>query len=149
MKPKFNPWPYGIIAFFGLLFCGLAGVVVIAATHRESMVSENYYEQELKYQEQIDSAVRAQKSGARIQFDARAGKLTVAVPAGQAGRELAGAIEFYRPSSPALDRNVPLAPDAGGSQTVDVSKLATGLWQVRVKWIADGESYFLEQRIVI
>ena len=47
-----------------LLFAGMAGVVVIAATHRESMVSENYYEQELKFQDQIDSAARAQKSGA-------------------------------------------------------------------------------------
>ena len=46
MKTKFNPWPYGIILFFVLLFCGLAGIVVIAATHRESMVSENYYEQD-------------------------------------------------------------------------------------------------------
>lgn len=151
MNASFNPWPYGIILFFVLLFCGLATVVVIAATHRESLVSENYYEQELKFQAQIDGAARAQKCGARLQLEteagARAGKLVVRLPAGQMARHCSGVIEFYRPSSPALDREFPLAPGADGSQTVDVSKLAAGLWQVRVRWTAGGEEYFLEQKI--
>ena len=149
MKATFNPWPYGIILFFVLLVCCLAGVVGIAATHRESMVSENYYEQELKFQDRIDSAARAQKSGAHIQFAAGTRKLVVAVPAEQVARKCAGVIEFYRPSSPALDCGFPLAPGADGLQTVDVSKLAAGLWQVRVKWSAGGQDYFLEQKIKI
>jgi nitrogen fixation protein FixH len=153
MKSTFNPWPYGILLFFVLLICGLAGVVGIAATHRESMVSENYYEQELKFQSQIDSAARAQKSGARLQLEsgagARASKLVVQLPAEQVARHCAGVIEFYRPSSPALDCEFPLTPGADGSQTVDVSKLAVGLWEVRVKWTAGGEEYFLEQKIKI
>ena len=62
MKASFNPWPAGIIAFFVLLLCGMATVVAIAVTHRESMVNDNYYEQELKFQNQIDSVARAQKS---------------------------------------------------------------------------------------
>jgi nitrogen fixation protein FixH len=149
MKSTFNPWPYGIMLFFVLLVCALAGVVAIAATHRESMVSENYYEQELKFQEQIDGAARAQKSGARLQLEPEGGKLVVTVPAEQAVRKCSGVIEFYRPSSPALDCEFPLAPGADGSQTVDVSKLAAGLWQVRVKWSAGGQDYFLEQKITI
>jgi nitrogen fixation protein FixH len=152
MKATFNPWPYGIILFFVLLVCALAGVVTIAATHRESMVSENYYERELKFQDQIDSAARAQECGARIhldQFEAGRGNLVVLVPAEQVARKCSGVIEFYRPSSPALDRDFPLAPGADGSQRVDVSKLAAGLWRVRVKWNVGGQNYFLEQKIKI
>ena len=149
MNPQFNPWPYGIVVFFGLLFCGMAVVVAIAATHRESMVSENYYEQELKFQDRIDSAARAQKSGASIQLDAVAGKLLVAVPARQVAQKFSGAIEFYRPSSPKLDCAFQFAPRADGTQTLDVSKLAAGLWQVRVKWSAGGQDYFLEEKITI
>ncbi len=149
MKTKFNPWPYGIILFFVLLVCCLAAVVVIAATHRESMVSENYYEQELKFQDRIDSAVRAQKSGANMQLDAAAGKLLVTVPARQLAQNFSGAIELYRPSSSKLDREFPFAPRADGTQALDVSKLAAGLWHVRVKWTAGGLDYFLEQKIKI
>jgi nitrogen fixation protein FixH len=147
MKTKFNPWPYGIILFFMLLFCGIATVVVIAATHRETMVSENYYEQELKFQDRIDSAARAQKCGARLRLDGPEGKLVVAVPAEQLAQKISGAIVFYRPSSPDLDCQFPLAPGVDGVQTVDVSKLKAGLWQVRVDWEAGGQGYFLEQKI--
>jgi nitrogen fixation protein FixH len=153
MKSNFNPWPYGIILFFVLLVCGLAGVVVIAATHRDSMVSESYYEQELKFQTRIDSAARAQECGAQVHLEAAAGavgrRLVVRLPAEQVARHCAGVIEFYRPSSPALDRELPLAPAADGTQAVDVARLATGLWAVRVKWTAGGEEYFLEQKITI
>jgi len=149
MKTPFNPWPYGILAFFVLLACGLAGAVFIAATHSESMVSDNYYEQELKFQRQMDGAARAEKAGARIQLEAGEGKLVVAVPRAQVAQQCSGVIEFYRPSSPALDRNYPLAPGKDGAQTVDISKLAAGPWRVRVKWRAGGEDYFLEQKIIL
>ena len=149
MKPKFNPWPYGIVLFFFLLFCGMAVFVAIVLTHRESMVSENYYEQELKYQDQIDSAARAQKSGAAITCDSANRAVLITLPAAQLAQKLSGTIEFYRPSSPKLDRELPLAPRADGTQTLNVSTFATGLWQVRVKWIAGGESYFLEQKITV
>ena len=149
MKSKFNPWPYGIILFFVLLICSMAAVVVIAATHRDTMVSENYYEQELKFQDQIDSSARAQKSGASIQLDASAGKLVVTVPEQQLKQKLSGAIEFYRPSSPDLDCKMSFAPNTDGTQAVDISKLASGLWHVRVSWTADDKEYLLEQKITL
>ena len=149
MKASFNPWPAGIIAFFVLLLCGMATVVAIAVTHRESMVNDNYYEQELKFQNQIDSVARAQKAGARLQLNAPAGRFLVVVPAPQLAEKLSGSIEFYRPSAAELDREYPLAPGTDGTQSLDVSQLAAGPWQVRVKWSAGGQDYFLEQKITL
>jgi len=149
MKPGFNPWPIGIVVFFVLLACGLATVVGISVTHRETMVNPNYYEQELKFQNQIDSAARAKKAGARVQLNAPAGQFLVMVPAQQLTAKLSGTIEFYRPSAAELDREYPLAPGADGTQPVDVSKFAAGPWEVRVKWSAGGQDYFLEQKITL
>ena len=146
---KTNLWPWGIILTFVLFFGGMATVVVIAATHRESLVNANYYEQELKFQSRIDSAARGQKSGASIQLDAVAGKLLVTLPPEQVAQKLSGAIEFYRPSTPDLDHELSLAPNAEGKQTLDVAKLAAGAWHVRVRWNAGGHDYFLEQKITI
>jgi len=149
MKTKFNPWPYGIIVFFGLLFCGMATIVTIAATHCESMVSENYYEQELKFQDQIDAAARAQKSGASIVADAAGGNIVITVPTAQLAQKFSGTIELYRPSEPKLDQAMPLTPRADGTQTLEGSKLTGGLWLVRVRWNAVGQNYFLEQKITV
>jgi hypothetical protein len=149
MNSKFNPWPYGVIAFFVLLLCGIATVLAIALTHRETMVSANYYEQELKYQDRIDSTARAQQCGAEVRLDGTDRKLVVRVPAEQVAQKLSGAIEFYRPSAPELDCQFALAPDARGAQSVDVSQLRRGLWQVRVGWNAGGQNYFLEEKITL
>jgi len=149
MRTHFNPWPLGIISFFVLLICSLITVIIIASTHRESMVSENYYEQELTFQDQIDGSARALKAGANIKLDAFSKKLNVAVPARHLAQKFSGVIDFYRPSSPGLDRELTLQPASDGSQAVDISKMAAGLWQVRVKWTADNQTYFLEQKVVL
>jgi len=149
MKTNRNLWPLGIFVTFGLFFAGMASVVVIAATHREHLVNNGYYEQELKYQDQIDSVDRTQKSGAAVAYDAGTGLVTVTLPAAQLARRFSGVIQLYRPSEPALDREFRLEPKADGVQSLDVSKLAGGLWSVRVKWVAGGEDYFLEHRITV
>ena len=97
----------------------------------------------------MDSAARAQKCGAAVHLDAAAARLMVTVPASQLAQKFSGAIEFYRPSAPELDRQFPLTPGADGTQALDVSKLAAGLWQVRIKWTANADEYFLEQKITI
>jgi nitrogen fixation protein FixH len=149
MKTTRNLWPLGIVLTFVLFFGAMTAVVVIAATHRESMVSENYYEQELTFQDQIDGAARAQKSGAVILSDAAGGRLVITVPAAQLAQKFSGTIEFYRPSEPKLDREFPLEPKNDGTQTLNVSRFAAGLWVVRARWVAGGQSFFLEQKITV
>jgi len=146
MKTTRNLWPLGIFVTFSLFFAGMASVVVIAATHRDSLVNANYYEQELKFQGQIDAAARGQQSGATI-ISAN-DVVTVSLPAASLPK-ISGTVALYRPSAPELDREFPLTLKAGGTQTLDVSKLAAGLWRVRVKWNAGGQDYFLEQKITV
>ena len=147
MKPIQNLWPLGIIITFALFFCSMALVVVIASTHREYLVHENYYEQEIKFQDQIDSARRAQAAGAAIAFDGANGLVQITLPVVHLAPKFFGTIELYRPSAPKLDREFLLEPRADGTQTLKVAQLAAGLWLVRVKWNANGTNYFLEQKI--
>lgn len=149
MKAKFNPWPFGIVTAFVIFIAGMATAVVIACTHGDSLVTRDYYEQELKFQGQIDSATRARNAGASVTQDAAGGKLVIQLPAAQLAQKLSGNIEMYRPSAQELDHVVALQPDGDGIQTVDVSKLAAGAWVVRLKWNAGGQDYFLEQKIKI
>jgi nitrogen fixation protein FixH len=149
MKTDRNLWPLGIFVVFALFFAGMVTVIVIAATHHDHLVSDNYYEQELKFQNQIDSAARTQTSGAAIRYEAATGCVVIALPAAQSAQNISGTIKFYRPSEAKLDCEFLILPDASGKQTLNISKLAAGLWLVRAQWSAGGENYFLEQKIVI
>jgi hypothetical protein len=149
MKTQRNFWPLGILGAFVLFVGGMAGVVVIAATHRDHLVASDYYEQELKFQGQIDAAARAEKSGAKIMRDAAIGQIVITLPAAQLANSFSGTVELYRPAAPELDRAFPLQPRADGVQTLDASRLAAGPWQVRVRWQTGGQDYFLEQKITL
>lgn len=149
MKPNRNLWPLGVIGVFILFFAGMATVVVIASTHRDHLVAENYYEQELRFQGQIDSMDRARKSGATITFDSADGKIVITVPAAQLAWKFSGTLNLYRPSAPKLDREFLFEPKADGTQTLNVSKLAAGPWLARVAWKSGGESFYLEQKFTI
>jgi len=149
MKTSRNFWPYGILLFFVLFFAAMTTVVVIAVTHRDGLVSANYYEQELRFQTQIDGSARAIKSGASIAYDAGKNLVVVALPVAQIAQKCSGKIELYRPSASGLDREFVMEPKTDGTQAVDVSRFAAGLWVVRARWNVGGEDYFLEQKIRI
>lgn len=149
MKTTRNLWPLGIFTAFGLFFVGMATFVVVASTHRDYLVNENYYEQEIKFQNQIEGKALAEKSGAQINYDSAQSRVTLALPLTLLSQNISGSVELYRPSAPKLDQKMAIAPKADGTQTLDVSKLASGLWLVRAKWTAGGQNYFLEQKIKI
>ena len=149
MKTKDNFWPIGIILAFVLFFAGIATVIFIAVSHREYLVSDNYYEQEIGYQDQLDSTTRARQCGASIAYDAATAQVVIGIPGAQLLQNCTGKIEFYRPTTPQLDREFPVELTALGPQTIDTSRLAAGLWKVKASWRAGGQDYYLDQRIVI
>jgi len=149
MKTARNPWPLAIIATFIVFISGILTVVVLASAQKTELVSNNYYEQELRYQSRIDSRDRTQNLGASATYDATSRRIVIALPAAHAGKLLTGQIQLYRPSAAGLDREFALRPAANGIQSLNASGLQNGLWKIRVAWNVAGQDYFLDETIVI
>ena len=151
MKTTRSLWPLGITLAFVLFALGIATMVVIACTHKVDLIRPDYYDQEIKYQTQLDRLNRtAQLSDAvRIAYDDATRLLTISLPPAHAGRETVGRIEFYRPSATDLDRELKLELDANGVQTVDAAALIPGLWKVRVHWTFRNEEYFTDHKFIV
>lgn len=145
-----NAWPVAIVAFFAVFATFLAVFVVWAVGQKQELVAENYYEQEVRYQQRLDKVNRTQviAGQAAVTFDAARNCIVVALPPAQA-QGASGRIHFYRPSDARLDREVSLALNPTGVQTLDAKSLTSGLWKVRVEWTAQGQDYFLDQALVI
>src|SRR5579862_691390 len=151
MKPSRNLWPLGIILTFVVFISGTIGLVVLAATQHNDLVSANYYEQEIKYQSHIDSADRARELGANasIAYDAALKRILITVPEEQARAGVSGKIELYRPSTAGLDRQFPIEMKYTHVQSIDASALKAGLWRVRAIWTANNREFSLDQKIII
>jgi nitrogen fixation protein FixH len=150
-KPAFNPWPYAVIAFFTVFVSCVVSFGVWAVRQRVDLVGADYYEREVRFQQQIDSEARTKALGepVGIAYDATANRVVVALPAGAASRDVVGKIQLYRPSDSTLDRELALAPDAAGRQSVDTSELREGRWKIRVNWTASGSAYTAEQTVLV
>ena len=144
--PARSLWPVSITAFFILAVIFLGSYVVWAMHQREDLVSENYYEQEVRYQQQLDSLNRTHAAApqAQVAYEPALRQIVVRLPAAATGR-----IQLYRPSDARLDRTVPVALEADGTQRIDARELATGLWKISVRWTAGGQDYVLQQPLVV
>lgn len=151
MKPRYNPWPLCIISAFIIFFAGTLSLVFVACSQKMDLVSQDYYEREIKFQSHIDRLHRTQFFGvkASIEYDPTAGIIIVHLPAEHAPRISQGRIEFYRPSSATLDRQLLLKLNAAGTQSIATKNLAPGLWNVRVSWTADEKDFFIDQKLVV
>jgi len=146
-----NLWPYGVIAAFALFLSGTAGLIVLAVSHRTDLVSDHYYEDEIRFQSQMDRAGRAQtlNSNAVVNYDPAGKRILVSLPAEHAGRATEAAVMLYRPSAAGLDRRIAWQPGPDGVQAIDAAELKAGLWKISVGWTVDGQEYLFDQKIVV
>jgi nitrogen fixation protein FixH len=151
IKQPRSLWPYGIIAAFAIFISGTIGLIVLACGHRTELVSADYYEQEIKFQNRLDQLRRTAElnvAGA-IAYDAAKQQVKISLPRDQSRQPITGQVQLYRPSAAGLDRQVALTPDREGVQIVDATDLRPGLWKVRVSWMAGDKNYFIDQKVVI
>jgi hypothetical protein len=148
---RWNPWPLCIAAYFTLALIGCGTFIVFCARHPPDLVAADYYEQEVHYQSQLDRLQHARQGAAltTVSYEPDQHRIKLALPPGPAGSKVTGNIELYRPSAVNQDRQFKLDLDPQGVQSIDTANLQPGLWKVRVWWSANGQDYYLDQKVVV
>ncbi len=148
MNEDKNYWPYALIAFFAIFVSTVVLFSIWSITRNPvDLVVKDYYAAELLHQEQIERSQRAAMlpDPPRIAYLPAARQVAVSFPAPPES----GHLHFYRPSDSTLDQHYVLTLDADHRQTFDLLQFEPGLWRARLKWIQDGEDYFIEQPLVL
>jgi len=145
-----NLWPVSITAFFIVLICCIASFVTFAMRQREDLVSVDYYERAVRYENQLDAMNRSRGFATRavVTFDPAKQTIVIALPEAVES-DAAGIVNLYRPSDARMDREIPLQLGADGTQRLDARDLPGGLWKVRVKWKAGEKEYYVEQPVLV
>lgn len=153
MKPnpiKKSWWPIGIVSVFVMFISWIATFIGIAVTNSMDLVSENYYADEVQFQQRIDSTKRAgATTGLEIDFNAEKDLVTLQLPEEHRGKAVTGKLKLYRPDNAKLDHEVGLAATAQGQQFLSVKDLEKGNWKVEASWTAAGETFYAAKDIVI
>lgn len=144
-------WPIGITLTL-LIFVGfLVTAFILSRQVPINLVSEDYYQNEIQYQKQIDRLKRSRNVLHEVDwhYNPAQQQLTITIPHHVPGDSISGTITFYRPSDANLDVSFPLHLNGDGSQQVDVTALKKGFWRVYLLWKAKGGDYFAEDALNI
>lgn len=148
MGSKFN-WGWRI----GLLYGGFVAMIVFmvmrASSEKVELVTKDYYEEELKYQDHINRARMADSLHLRPEWTVGGDRLSVRIPSiGHAG-EVSGTIKFYCPSDAARDFTYPFTARADSDLVIDHSRMAHTLYRVNVEWSQDSHQLLAESVLKI
>jgi len=114
-----------------------------------NLVEDNYYEEELVYQDRIDKINNVSELPGKINISSKAGMIIIQFPALDTVPALDGSLMFYRPSDPWKDFSIPLQLDDSLRQALDVSMLKPGKWIIKIDWEMGGKEYYFEESVIL
>lgn len=141
-------WGTGIVITF-VLFIGFILYFVIKAstdtTYEYDLVAEDYYKDELEYQQKIDKLENAKQLSTNIAISTTENGVNIQFPTDLNPAKIKGTVYLYRPSDRVLDRSIPIALN-GTSQEISKALLIAGRWDIHVDWTYEGTSYLFVQK---
>jgi hypothetical protein len=142
-------WGYRV----AILYIGFAGLIVYFVTRsmneKIDLVTTDYYAQELKYQDKIESTNRNNNLEQPLTIDLNETGILLKFPKEFEGKKITGSILLFRPSDNSRDRTITVNPNNGLEQIIPASDLMKGLYRVKVEYQSEGISYYSEKQIVV
>lgn len=144
-------WGIKIIIIFAVFAAGVFTMVAVSMMNDTDLVSENYYEQEIKYQDQIDLLNKSSHLNESILFTQEGNDIILDVSGltGSDDNKYEGGIFFYRGSDAKKDFDIKFNPDINGIQKIPAEKLDKGYWKVSLKLRKNNEDFFIEKKIFV
>jgi len=138
-------WGKGIVLTFVIFVGVIATLVTISMKQDVSLVSKDYYVEELAYQDQIDriNNKNSMEKKPEIKKTGEVIVLQLNVP------ESDGSVHFFRPSNARFDKKYKLAINESGTQVFKASDFEKGFWKVKINWQKDGKEYYSEHNLVL
>jgi hypothetical protein len=139
-------WGKGILVTI-IAFVSFILVLVTISIRQDDihLVTENYYEEEIKYQEHIQREKATASLGRDVLLlDSHAKVIRLDLPIGAEG-----SLHFFRPSDARLDRKIPIIITNLGGSEIPLGSLLPGYWRVQLNWTENGVNYYQEKKIAL
>jgi hypothetical protein len=139
------------IAIVYVCFVGFMGFLVWQCLHQDDihLVSKDYYQKEISYQNDIDQMNNTNQLSTQLKFQYVSENRIVKLVFPKESIGSTGNINFYRPADARKDFAVKLEIANAESQYIPVANLDRGLWVIKVLWNKDGKAYYKEEKITL
>ncbi len=134
-----------------VVFIALMAIMVVYSFRQDlNMVTENYYEKDLQYQQQIEKIKNTRSLIEKPQVLYRITDKIVSITFPERiNHNIEGEIQLFRPSDHKLDKSYKISLDEYGRQLIHVSALSRGEWYVKLMWKDQHDEFYDEVKIFI
>ncbi|HEX6171314.1 MAG TPA: FixH family protein [Chitinophagaceae bacterium] len=139
-------WGYKIMFVYIAFVGGMGFLVFKASSQKFDLVTKDYYDQELKYQQVIDQAANTSRLSAPIAIERNPSDLKISFPREMKNKRklvdfylyyAADAKKDYRKSFELNENEITQALPVG----------MKGMYELKLTWEADGVKYYFEQKL--
>ncbi len=113
------------------------------------LVEQEYYKNELQYQQVIDATQRANKLKGDVVIKKVNGQVTVELPAEMKNKNVKGLLWFYCAYDSKMDRKLAFQPNENGIQSFNLSLFEPGSYTVKIEWSSDDVTYYNETKFTL
>jgi hypothetical protein len=145
MKMNWGNWIFVSFA----LFAGFITTLVIVCVREDiSLVSKDYYQEELVYQDQIgrieNASLLAVKPSIKV-----ISEHAVQISFDQFNKIEKGELRLFRPSDAAMDKNFHIPASNTQTQVFSTETMHKGMYRARMVWTMGDKEFYIEEVIFI
>lgn len=143
-------WGTGLVIGMLVFMTFIMIMVVTMITNKEynhDMVTENYYEKDLAYQNEINALKNTNTLSNPLIIKKKENGLNIIFPQEFDNQKVKCKVEFYRPSNEILDFNINRVVE---NKIISIThkNLVKGNWEVKISWQMNNKNYLYKKEIV-
>lgn len=136
-------WGHYIFIACATFMSMIVALVYLTFQQNVDLVTEDYYAEELVYQQRIDATQVALQE--TVSWQHQNGAVWVSFPSDQIIST--ATVHLFRPSNEIHDREVVV--EGTTKARVKVADLPTGYYRLKMEWISEGITYYKEEQIYL
>lgn len=139
-----------ILTLVFIAFGSMIGWLVYrCSTTNSELVSNDYYKEELVYQQTIDGAESAGRLSGKMTVERQNDSIVLRFPKEMRNSSITGNAWFYCAADAHRDRRIALKPGPEAVQELSSHAFIRGNYIVKISWNSNNRFYYTERSIVI
>jgi len=125
---------------------GMGLLVFKASSQKFDLVTKDYYDQELKYQQVIDQAANSSRLSEPVIIERNAGELRISFPGEMKNKKKL--VDFYLYYAADSKKDFRKSFELDENELVQALPVGMkGMYQLKLSWEAEGVKYYFEQKL--
>jgi len=141
-------WGHKITVVFIIFVLGISYLVYRTSLETQDLVTTNYYEKELKYQDRIDAIELASNLSAPVTAVSENGIVFINFPKEFNDKVVTSNIQLYCPFNAKNDEDFKLEI-TNGKAAFKIKSSQEGIYTLKIEWSSEGKNYYSEKSIYI